>query len=70
MPHLGEKKALPERRGEKTLTREERERLLLAKEILKSTGNGIKENMSMDEVQVNLRSILKKKRFFIVLDDV
>ena len=44
--------------------------LTLAKEILKSTGNGIKENMSMDEVQVNLRSILKKKRFFIVLDDV
>ncbi|XP_050245713.1 putative disease resistance protein RGA1 [Quercus robur] len=44
--------------------------LTLAKEILKSTGGGIKQNMSMDEVQVNLRSILKKKRFFIVLDDV
>uniref|UniRef100_A0A7N2M2V1 Disease resistance protein RGA3 n=1 Tax=Quercus lobata TaxID=97700 RepID=A0A7N2M2V1_QUELO len=44
--------------------------LTLAKEILKSTGGGIKQNMNMDEVQVNLRSILKKKRFFIVLDDV
>ena len=32
MPHLGEKEALPERRGEKTLTREERERLLRGRE--------------------------------------
>uniref|UniRef100_A0A2N9G0Z5 NB-ARC domain-containing protein n=1 Tax=Fagus sylvatica TaxID=28930 RepID=A0A2N9G0Z5_FAGSY len=44
--------------------------LKLAKEILKSMGGEISENMSMDEVQVSLRSYLKEKRFFIVLDDV
>ena len=44
--------------------------LKLAKEILKSAGGGISENMSMDEVQASLRSILKERRFLIVLDDV
>jgi hypothetical protein len=44
--------------------------LKLAKEILKSAGGEISENMSMDEVQASLRSYLKEKRFFIVLDDV
>ena len=38
--------------------------LKLAKEIIKSAGGGINENMSMNEVQAGLRSILKKKRFF------
>ncbi|KAM3691032.1 hypothetical protein ACJW31_09G164900 [Castanea mollissima] len=42
----------------------------LAKEILKSAGGGSSENMSMDIVQARLRSTLKEKRFFIVLDDV
>uniref|UniRef100_A0A2N9FIT1 NB-ARC domain-containing protein n=1 Tax=Fagus sylvatica TaxID=28930 RepID=A0A2N9FIT1_FAGSY len=44
--------------------------LKLAKEILKSVGGEISENMSMDKVQASLRSYLKEKRFFIVLDDV
>ena len=44
--------------------------LKLAKKILKSAGGEISENMSMDKVQVTLRSYLKEKRFFIVLDDV
>uniref|UniRef100_A0A2N9GMZ7 NB-ARC domain-containing protein n=1 Tax=Fagus sylvatica TaxID=28930 RepID=A0A2N9GMZ7_FAGSY len=44
--------------------------LKLAKEILKSAGGEISENMSMDKVQASLRSYLKEKRFFIVLDDV
>ncbi|KAK4538941.1 hypothetical protein RGQ29_032144 [Quercus rubra] len=44
--------------------------LKLAKEILKSAGGEISENMSMDLVQASLRSTLKEKRFFIVLDDV
>jgi Leucine-rich repeat (LRR) protein len=44
--------------------------LKLAKEVLKSVGGEISENMSMDEVQASLRSYLKEKRFFIVLDDV
>ncbi|KAL4607729.1 hypothetical protein ACB092_09G196100 [Castanea dentata] len=44
--------------------------LKLAKEILKSAGGGSSENMSMDLVQASLRSTLKEKRFFIVLDDV
>ncbi|KAL4597183.1 hypothetical protein ACB092_12G216700 [Castanea dentata] len=44
--------------------------LKLAKIILKSAGGEISENMTMDEVQAHLRSILKEKRFFIVLDDV
>ncbi|KAM3738942.1 hypothetical protein ACB098_09G167800 [Castanea mollissima] len=44
--------------------------LKLAKKILKSAGGEISENMSMDEVQTSLRSILKENRFFIVLDDV
>nr|XP_023890113.1 putative disease resistance protein RGA4 [Quercus suber]XP_023890114.1 putative disease resistance protein RGA4 [Quercus suber]XP_023890115.1 putative disease resistance protein RGA4 [Quercus suber]XP_023890116.1 putative disease resistance protein RGA4 [Quercus suber] len=44
--------------------------LKLAKEILKSAGGGSSENMSMDLVQASLRSILKGKRYFIVLDDV
>ncbi|KAM3691022.1 hypothetical protein ACB094_09G163100 [Castanea mollissima] len=44
--------------------------LKLAKEILESAGGGSSENMSMDLVQASLRSILKEKRFFIVLDDV
>ncbi|KAL4607731.1 hypothetical protein ACB092_09G196300 [Castanea dentata] len=44
--------------------------LKLAKKILKSAGGEISENMSMDEVQASLRSILKENRFFIVLDDV
>ncbi|KAM3738941.1 hypothetical protein ACB098_09G167700 [Castanea mollissima] len=44
--------------------------LKLAKEILKSAGGGSSENMSMDLVQARLRSTLKEKRFFIVLDDV
>lgn len=44
--------------------------LKLAKNILKSAGGKISENMSMDEVQANLRKTLKEKRFFIVLDDV
>jgi hypothetical protein len=44
--------------------------LKLAKEILKSVGGGINENMSMDDVQSCLRSNLKEKRFLIVLDDV
>ena len=44
--------------------------LKLAKEIIKSAGGGISENMSMNEVQASLHSILHKNRFFIVLDDV
>ncbi|KAM3691050.1 hypothetical protein ACJW31_09G165500 [Castanea mollissima] len=44
--------------------------LKLAKKILKSAGGEISENMSMDEVQASLRSILKENRFFIVLDNV
>ncbi|KAM3738937.1 hypothetical protein ACB098_09G167300 [Castanea mollissima] len=44
--------------------------LKLSKEILKSAGGGISENMSMDSVQTSLRSILKERRFLIVLDDV
>uniref|UniRef100_A0A2N9H6U3 NB-ARC domain-containing protein n=1 Tax=Fagus sylvatica TaxID=28930 RepID=A0A2N9H6U3_FAGSY len=44
--------------------------LKLAKEILKFAGGEISENMSMDKVQATLRSYLKEKRFFIVLDDV
>ena len=44
--------------------------LKLAKKILKSAGGEISENMSMDKMQVTLRSYLKEKRFFIVLDDV
>ena len=44
--------------------------LKLAKNILKSAGVEISENMSMDEVQASLRSVLKENRFFIVLDDV
>jgi Leucine-rich repeat (LRR) protein len=44
--------------------------LKVAKEILKSAGGEISENMSMDKVQASLRSYLKEKRFFIVLDDV
>ena len=44
--------------------------LKLAKEILKSARGGISENMSMDLVQASLRSTLKEKRCFIVLDDV
>jgi Leucine-rich repeat (LRR) protein len=44
--------------------------LKVAKEILKSAGVEISENMSMDKVQASLRSYLKAKRFFIVLDDV
>ena len=44
--------------------------LKLATEILKSAGGKISENMSMDEVQANLRNTLKEKRFFNVLDDV
>ena len=45
--------------------------LKLAKEMLnKLAGGGIRESMSLDEVQARLRSILNEKRFFIVLDDV
>ncbi|KAL4607726.1 hypothetical protein ACB092_09G195800 [Castanea dentata] len=44
--------------------------LKLAKEMLKLAGGGISENMSLEEVQARLRSILNEKRFFIVLDDV
>ncbi|KAM4091806.1 hypothetical protein ACJW30_09G163700 [Castanea mollissima] len=44
--------------------------LKLAKEILESAGGEISENMSMDSVQASLRSILKERRFLIVLDDV
>ena len=45
--------------------------LKLAKEMLnKLASGGISENMSLDEVQARLRSILNEKRFFIVLDDV
>ncbi|XP_065634570.1 putative disease resistance protein RGA1 [Quercus suber] len=44
--------------------------LKLAKELLKLAGGGISENMSLEEVQAKLRSILNEKRFFIVLDDV
>ncbi|KAM3738939.1 hypothetical protein ACB098_09G167500 [Castanea mollissima] len=44
--------------------------LKLAKEILKSAGVESSENMSMDLVQASLRSTLKEKIFFIVLDDV
>uniref|UniRef100_A0A2N9HQU2 Uncharacterized protein n=1 Tax=Fagus sylvatica TaxID=28930 RepID=A0A2N9HQU2_FAGSY len=44
--------------------------LKLAKEIFKSAGGVISENMSMDEVQRCLRSNLKEKKFLIVLDDV
>jgi Cdc6-like AAA superfamily ATPase len=36
--------------------------LKLAKEILKSAGGEISENMSMDEVQASLRSNLKEKK--------
>nr|XP_023891380.1 disease resistance protein RGA2-like [Quercus suber] len=42
----------------------------LAKEILKSAGGEISENMSMDQVQANLRNVLNGKSFLIVLDDV
>ncbi|XP_065630507.1 putative disease resistance protein RGA3 [Quercus suber] len=42
----------------------------LAKEILKSAGGGSSTNMTMDLVQDSLRSTLKGRRFFIVLDDV
>ncbi|KAM3738934.1 hypothetical protein ACB098_09G167000 [Castanea mollissima] len=45
--------------------------LRLAKEMLnKLAGGGIRENMSLDEVQAGLRSNLNEKNFFIVLDDV
>uniref|UniRef100_A0A2N9HD90 Chromatin-remodeling ATPase INO80 n=2 Tax=Fagus sylvatica TaxID=28930 RepID=A0A2N9HD90_FAGSY len=44
--------------------------LKVAKKILKSAKVEISENMSIDEVQATLRSYLKEKRFFIVLDDV
>ncbi|KAM3738928.1 hypothetical protein ACB098_09G166400 [Castanea mollissima] len=44
--------------------------LKLAKEMLKLAGGGISDNMSLEEVQARLRSILNEKRFFIVLDDV
>jgi Leucine-rich repeat (LRR) protein len=44
--------------------------LKLAKEIFKSAGGIISENMSMDEVQTSLRKILENKKFLIVLDDV
>ena len=42
----------------------------IAKEILKSAGGVISESMSMNEVQASLQSILEKKIFFIVLNDV
>ncbi|XP_050245666.1 putative disease resistance protein RGA1 isoform X4 [Quercus robur] len=42
----------------------------LVKEILKSAGGEISENMSMDQVQASLRNVLNGKSFLIVLDDV
>ena len=42
----------------------------LAKEILKSAGGVVSENMSMDQVQASLRNVLNGKSFLIVLDDV
>ena len=42
----------------------------LAKEILKSAGGVVSENMSMDQVQASLRNVLNGKPFLIVLDDV